>query len=137
MTIRPLVVALAAAAAMLAVPAAAQAPTKPSDAKRAGATMILKFGAGTTEKTMAGSVKDGFTIDYRIAVRAGQKLAVRLTSAQKVAFTVLSPDGKALPGASGVRDFAVAAGTAGDYSIRVAQTPPTGKGDYSLTIGLR
>lgn len=136
MTIRPLVLVLAAAA-MLASPAMAQAPTQPAGGKRAGATMVLGFGAGTTEKTMGGSLKDGFTVDYRIAARSGQTLSVRLTSAQKVAFTVLAPDGKPLPGASGVRDFAVAVGTAGDYSIRVAQTPPTGKGDYSLTIGLR
>lgn len=76
---------------------------------------------------------------YILGARPGQTMSVHITSREKNAvFTILSPDGTALPGTDDGRDATDWSGELplnGDYSVWIS--PTRGNATYTLEVTIR
>ena len=104
-----------------------------------GNTQRVRFARGSNRAVLKGAVVRGTTDQYILGARRGQTMIVRVTSLEKNAvFTILGPDGAALPGTDEGRDATSWAGELphdGDYSIWVS--PTRGNATYTLEITIR
>lgn len=104
-----------------------------------GTTQRVRFARGSTRAVLKGAVVRGTSDRYILGARSGQTMTVRVTSLEKnAAFTILGPDGAALPGTDDGRDATNWAGELpldGDYSVWVS--PTRGNATYTLEVTIR
>jgi hypothetical protein len=104
-----------------------------------GETQRVRFARGSNTAVLKGAVVRGTSDRYILGARRRQTMIVRVTSIEKNAvFTILGPDGAALPGTDEGRDATNWAGELpqdGDYSVWVS--PTRGNATYTLKITIR
>ena len=104
-----------------------------------GNTQRVRFARGTNKAVLKGAVVRGTSEGYILGARRGQTMIVRVNSREKNAvFTILGPDGVALPGTDDGRDATSWAGELpndGDYSIWVS--PTRGNATFTLEVTIR
>ena len=104
-----------------------------------GKTQRVRFARGRTTAVLKGAVVRGTTDRYILGASRGQTMLVHITSREKNAvFTILGPDGTALPGTDeGVdaTDFSGELPLNGDYSVWVS--PTRGNATYTLEVTIR
>jgi hypothetical protein len=98
----------------------------------------IKFPAGQNSVTLKGSIPSILVgHDYKITVRSGQKLSVKLTTAKNgVSFVINKPDGDTMDGAASVNTWSGEISTAGEYHIIVGSAAKGAK-PYTLQFELR
>lgn len=104
-----------------------------------GKTQRVRFARGRTTAVLKGAVVRGTQDRYILGARARQTMIVHITAREKNAvFTILGPDGTALPGTEeGVdaTDWTGELPFSGDYSIWVS--PSRGNATYTLEVTIR
>ncbi len=97
---------------------------------------IIRFDNGPLEYNMDGAVLNGERDRYTLSAATGETMVVAVTSLEDNAvFTILGPDGKAIPGTEEGKDTQKWSDTLsndGTYSILVG--PTRGNAAYTLTI---
>jgi hypothetical protein len=116
--------------AVLLLPAAAAAQPAPTP---------IRFPPGATGTSVASSVARGEVARFALGARAGQRMALRIESAEgNAVFQVLAPSGKALPGAGEGDDASDWTGDLpanGTYVIVVGTT--RGGAEFRLAVTIR
>jgi len=103
----------------------------------------LQFAKGASSATVKGSIQGRQTIDYKLRAKAGQTMAVNLSSGNTgLAFNVLPPGSKdvAIEGAIERQSWTGALPADGEYTVRtylVRSAARRGeKASYTLTVGI-
>lgn len=111
-------VTVAAAAVLMAAPAAAQAPIK---------QQRVQFAKGTSAATIKGTIKGYNSIDYLVGARAGQTMTVSMKASNGASyFNIIAP---------GETDVAFYTGQNGDPLNSYTGTLPA-NGDYKIRVYL-
>jgi hypothetical protein len=112
------------------LPAAARAQAPPTE---------IRFPPGESGTTIAGAVARGEVARYLLRARAGQRMALRIASAEgNAVFQVIAPAGKPLPGAGeadDASDWAGALPQTGPYVIVIGTT--RGGAEFRLDVAIR
>lgn len=99
----------------------------------------IRFPPGASGTVVASAVARGEVARYALVARAGQRMALRIESAERNAvFQVIAPGGKALPGAGegdDARDWTGDLPLSGPYVIAVGAT--RGGAEFRLSVTIR
>jgi hypothetical protein len=108
-------------------------------AAQEGITKRVRFARGSTTATMKNSVVRGTRDIYLVGARAGQRMTVSITSAERNAvFAIYAPSNDTLEGASedqAVKNWSGELPESGDYKIEVGGT--RGNATYTLKVTVR
>jgi hypothetical protein len=91
----------------------------------------VRFSRGSSSATVPGKIARGTSHIYRVRARAGQEMAVVLTTGDDTSFTISGRNSGILEGADGVRQTVVELPESGEYVIQIG-TDATA--NYSLEI---
>jgi hypothetical protein len=108
-------------------------------AKSGPVNQTIRYDAGPLSLTINGAVINGQRDRYNLSLMKGEMLDVIITSTEANAvFSIIGPDGNALPGTEEGKDtnnWAVPAPSDGTYSIVVGST--RGNATYSLVVNVK
>jgi hypothetical protein len=110
--------------------------TTKSVVARAPATRI-RFSAGTSSKVVSAQLVGPQTAVFIVGAKKGQVMTLDTTPSKTVVMTVVGPDGKDLPGATGIGGMTGQLNTTGDFTVRVQLTTKRAKTNTSTTYRLR
>ena len=91
----------------------------------------IRFSRGASSAVVSGRIARGTSHIYRVRARAGQEMAVVLSTGDNTSFTISGWSAGILEGADGVRQTIVELPETGEYVIQIGTDETT---NYSLEI---